>query len=70
MPHQYGDMLGADGMFMDWAYARQHIMLLTIELGPAASIRDGNYVRDEDLPALLQGNVDAFLWFLEQASGV
>jgi predicted deacylase len=66
--HQYGDMLGADGMFMDWAYARQGIMLLTVELGPPPKVEDGNYLTDEDLPGIVDANRDALLWFLEQAA--
>jgi len=65
---QYGDMLGADGMFMDWAYARQGILCLTLELGPLPSVTDGHYLRDADLASVLEGNREALLWFLEQAA--
>lgn len=64
---QYGDMLGADGMFMDWAYARQGIMCLTVELGPLTGTPNGHYLTDADLPGVIDKNRDALLWFLEQA---
>lgn len=66
---QAGQLYRSAGTFMDWAYARQHILTLTMEMYPAANVADGWYVRDEDMPAQLERNRDALLWFLEQAGG-
>lgn len=65
---QAGKLYRSSGTFMDWAYARQGILALTMEMYPPASVNDGWYVRDENMPAQLDRNRDALLWFLEQAS--
>jgi carboxypeptidase T len=65
---QGGQLYRSSGTFMDWAYAKQRILALTLEMYPPASVDDGWYVRDEDMPAQLERNRDALLWFLEQAS--
>lgn len=64
---QAGQLYRSSGTFMDWAYARQRILALTMEMYPPASVDDGWYVRDEDMHAQLERNRDALLWFLEQA---
>ena len=66
---QAGELYRSSGTFMDWAYARQGIYALTLELSPQASVDDGWYVEDSQVPALLERNRDALLWFLEQAGG-
>lgn len=64
---QAGQLYRSSGTFMDWAYARQRILAVTLEMSPRADVDNGWYVRDEDMPALLTRNHDALLWFLEQA---
>jgi len=63
---QAGQLYRSSGTFMDWAYARHRILALTLEMAPAASVEDGWYVSDEDVPRELERNRDALLWFLEQ----
>ncbi len=65
---QAGQLYRSAGTFMDWAYAKQRILTLTMEMYPPANVADGWYVRDEDVPAQLERNRDALLWFLEQAA--
>jgi carboxypeptidase T len=65
---QAGQLYRSSGTFMDWALAKQRILALTLEMYPSASVDDGWYVRDEDVPPELERNRDALLWFLEQAS--
>lgn len=64
---QAGQLYRSSGTFMDWAYARQGILALTLEMSPLAGVEDGWYVRDEEVGALLERNRDALLWFLERA---
>jgi hypothetical protein len=64
---QAGQLYRSSGTFMDWAYARQGIFALTLEMSPPANVERGWYVPDADMPALLERNRDALLWFLEQA---
>ena len=66
---QAGALYRSSGTFMDWAYARQGIYALTLELSPGADVSEGWYVEDREMPALLERNRDALLWFLEQAGG-
>jgi carboxypeptidase T len=67
---QAGDLYLSNGTFMDWAYGRQHILALTLELAPLSRVNDGWYVRDAEREAEIQRNRDAVLWFLEQAGAV
>ncbi len=64
---QAGQLYRSSGTFMDWAYAQQSILALTLEMYPPASVDDGWYVPDEDVRTELERNRDALLWFLEQA---
>jgi hypothetical protein len=67
-PVQAGQLYRSSGTFMDWAYARQGILALTLEVSPPANVENGWYIPDADMPALLARNCDALLWFLEQAA--
>lgn len=64
---QAGQLYRSSGTFMDWAYARQGILALTLEMAPPASVDGGWYVADEEVATELERNRDALLWFLEQA---
>lgn len=57
-----------DGTSGDWAYARQGIFPLTMELSPARSTNpDRFYLPDEQIGPVTERNRKALLWFLEQA---
>ncbi len=67
---QAGQLYRSSGTFMDWAYAKQRIYALTLEMAPRASVDDGWYLPDDDLATELERNRDALLWFLEQAQAL
>ncbi len=64
---QAGQLYRSSGTFMDWAYAKQWIYALTLEMAPPVSVENGWYLPDDDLAIELERNRDALLWFLEQA---
>ena len=66
-PMQGSHLYITDGGRNDWAYGRQHILGMTIELAPSTSGDGGFYPSGDRIPALTDNNRDAMLWFMEQA---